>query len=39
MEAMKMQSEIVAACDGRVAAVHVSAGDMVGSRDLLVTLE
>jgi pyruvate carboxylase len=39
MEAMKMQSEIIAACSGRVAAVHVSAGDMVGSRDLLVTLE
>jgi pyruvate carboxylase len=39
MEAMKMQSEIVATCNGRVAAVHVSAGDMVGSRDLLVTLE
>jgi pyruvate carboxylase len=39
MEAMKMQSEVIAACSGRVAAVHVSAGDMVGSRDLLVTLE
>jgi pyruvate carboxylase len=39
MEAMKMQTEVIAACSGRVAAVHVSAGDMVGSRDLLVTLE
>jgi len=34
-----MQSEVSAARGGRVAAVHVSAGDMVGARDLLVTLE
>jgi biotin carboxyl carrier protein len=36
---MKMQSEVIAGCSGRVAALHVSAGDMVGSRDCCDTLE
>lgn len=39
LEAMKMQTEVVAACDGSVAAVHVRAGEQVAARDLLVSIE
>ena len=38
LEAMKMQNEIAAPRDGRVAALHVAEGQAVASGERLVTL-
>ena len=38
LEAMKMENEIKAPCDGTVAGVHVSKGDTVDSGALLISL-
>ena len=39
LEAMKMENELAAEQGGRVAAVHVAAGDTVDGGELLVELE
>lgn len=39
VEAMKMQNELAADTDGRIAAVHVAAGDRVDARAPIVTIE
>jgi glutaconyl-CoA decarboxylase len=39
LEAMKMENEIMAPQDGRIASVNVTKGSTVNSGDLLVTLE
>ena len=38
LEAMKMENEIMAPCDGTVASVNVSQGATVNTGDLLVSL-
>ncbi len=38
MEAMKMESEVNSPCDGKIAAIHVSAGDTVQAGAALVTI-
>ncbi|MCP2679548.1 biotin/lipoyl-binding protein [Maricaulaceae bacterium NA33B04] len=35
IEAMKMESAINAEADGRIAAIHVAAGDQIDAKDLL----
>ena len=39
LEAMKMQNDLCAPCDGRVKAVHAVAGKMVTKGELLLELE
>ena len=39
LEAMKMENDIVAACDGTVGSVAVKKGDTVESNDLLMTIQ
>ncbi|WZL78092.1 biotin/lipoyl-binding protein [Eubacteriales bacterium mix99] len=39
LEAMKMENEIMAPQDGKVASVHVTKGATVNSGDLLITLD
>ena len=38
LEAMKMENEIKAPCDGTIAGVHVNKGDTVDSGALLVSI-
>ena len=37
-EAMKMENDIVASCDGKITSILVSKGDTVNSDDVLVTI-
>ncbi len=39
LEAMKMENDIVAACDGKVSAILVKKGDSVESNDVLMTIQ
>ena len=39
LEAMKMENDIVAACDGTVGSIAVKKGDTVESNDLLMTIQ
>ena len=39
LEAMKMENDIVAACDGKVSAIMVKKGDGVESNDVLLTIQ
>ncbi len=39
LEAMKMENDIVAVCDGKVASIKVNKGDAVESNDLLLTIQ
>ena len=39
LEAMKMENEIPAPCDGTVASLHVNEGDAVNGGDILVTIK
>ena len=39
LEAMKMENDIVAGSGGKIAAVHVQAGDAVNTGDLLIEME
>lgn len=39
LEAMKMENDIVAACDGKVSAILVQKGDGVESNDVLMTIQ
>ncbi len=39
LEAMKMENDIVAVCDGTVSAIKVKKGDAVESNDLLLTIQ
>ncbi len=39
LEAMKMENDIVAACDGKVSAIMVKKGDAVESNDVLLTIQ
>lgn len=38
LEAMKMENDIVASCDGKITSILVSKGDTVNSDDVLVTI-
>lgn len=38
LEAMKMENDIVASCDGKITSILVSKGDTVNSDDILVTI-
>ncbi|MXV89994.1 MAG: biotin/lipoyl-binding protein, partial [Acidimicrobiia bacterium] len=39
LEAMKMENNLLAACNGTVSEVRVAAGDLVGGGDLVVLIE
>lgn len=39
LEAMKMENEVVAPQDGKVASINVNSGDMVESGDVLATMD
>jgi biotin carboxyl carrier protein len=39
LEAMKMENEVVAPQDGKVASINVAAGDMVESGQVLATMD
>ena len=39
LEAMKMENEVVAAQDGKIACINVNSGDMVESGDVLATMD
>lgn len=39
LEAMKMENDIVAVCDGTVTSVKVKKGDAVESNDVLLTIQ
>ena len=39
LEAMKMENDIVAACDGKVASITVKKGDAVESNDVLLVIQ
>ncbi len=39
LEAMKMENDIVAACDGKVTSIKVKKGDTVESNDVLLTIQ
>lgn len=39
LEAMKMENEVVASCDGVVAGIHVTEGKTVNAGDALITIQ
>ena len=39
LEAMKMENDIVATCDGKITSILVNKGDTVNSSDPLVTIQ
>ena len=39
LEAMKMENDIVAVCDGKISAIMVKKGDSVDSNDVLLTIQ
>ena len=39
LEAMKMENEVVAPQDGKIASINVNSGDMVGAGDVLATMD
>ncbi len=39
LEAMKMENDIVAVCDGKISAIMVKKGDNVDSNDVLLTIQ